>query len=155
MKCLRSTELYILPPSQYCTYVYTITLFNDMIWLSFAETIFKQRTLFWLNQDIYQSWFWSNAAYYTRPIFTVAREATATALIHWTAYKTSPTNLGPEYNCRLYHLDHWTLPDGPSTFLLNDRPLIDNGGRIGNYYENRCKSKWLFRMAISLTFFCG
>jgi len=35
-------------------------------------------------------------------------------------------------------MDHWTLPDGPSTFLLNDRPLIDNGGRIGSYYENRC-----------------
>jgi len=46
---------------------------------------------------------------------------------------------GAQYNCRLYHLDHWTLPDGPSTFLLNDRPLIDNGGRIGTYYENRCK----------------
>jgi len=46
---------------------------------------------------------------------------------------------GAGYNCRLYHLDHWTLPDGPSTFLLNDRPLIDNGGRIGTFYENRCK----------------
>jgi len=46
---------------------------------------------------------------------------------------------GAQYNCRLYHLDHWTLPDGPSTFLLNDRPLIDNGGRIGTFYENRCK----------------
>ena len=32
---------------------------------------------------------------------------------------------------------------GPSTFLINDRPLIDNGGRIGTYYENRCKSKFL------------
>ena len=50
---------------------------------------------------------------------------------------------GAQYNCRLYHLDHWTLPDGPSTFLLNDRPLIDNGGRIGTFYENRCKSKSL------------
>lgn len=48
---------------------------------------------------------------------------------------------GTEYNCRLYHLDHWTLPDGPSTFLQNDRPLIDNGGRIGTFYENRCGSK--------------
>lgn len=46
---------------------------------------------------------------------------------------------GEGYNCRLYHMDHWTLPDGPSTFLLNDRPLIDNGGRIGTFYENRCK----------------
>jgi len=52
-------------------------------------------------------------------------------------YLGPPT--GSQYNCRLYHLDHWTLPDGPSTFLLNDRPLIDNGGRIGTYYENRCK----------------
>jgi len=52
-------------------------------------------------------------------------------------YLGPPT--GDQYNCRLYHLDHWTLPDGPSTFLLNDRPLIDNGGRIGTYYENRCK----------------
>ena len=45
-------------------------------------------------------------------------------------------------HCRLYHLDHWTLPDGPSTFLINDRPLIDNGGRIGTFYENRCKSEY-------------
>jgi len=55
--------------------------------------------------------------------------------------------LGPptdkEYNCRLYHMDHWTLPDGPSTFLNTDRPLIDNGARIGTYYENRCQSKFL------------
>jgi len=52
-------------------------------------------------------------------------------------YLGPPT--GSQYNCRLYHMDHWTLPDGPSTFLLNDRPLIDNGGRIGTYYENRCR----------------
>ncbi len=51
-------------------------------------------------------------------------------------------SLGPEYNCRLYHMDHWSLPDGPSAFLLNDRPLIDNGGRIGTFYENRCQSKF-------------
>ena len=52
--------------------------------------------------------------------------------------------LGPEYNCRLYHMDHWSLPDGPSAFLINDRPLIDNGGRIGTFYENRCQSKHCF-----------
>jgi len=54
-------------------------------------------------------------------------------------YLGPPT--GAQYNCRLYHLDHWTLPDGPSTFLINDRPLIDNGGRIGTFYENRCKRR--------------
>ena len=52
---------------------------------------------------------------------------------------------------RLYHLDHWTLPDGPSTFLLNDRPLIDNGGRIGTFYENRCKSKCSLSPRLTLT----
>ena len=39
---------------------------------------------------------------------------------------------------------------GPSTFLLNDRPLIDNGGRIGTYYENRCKSKSFILFTIAL-----
>ena len=61
-------------------------------------------------------------------------------------YLGPPT--GAQYNCRLYHLDHWTLPDGPSTFLNNDRPLIDNGGRIGTFYENRCKSKFSFSLSI-------
>ena len=37
---------------------------------------------------------------------------------------------------------------GPSTFLLNDRPLIDNGGRIGTYYENRCRSKHCMSFSI-------
>lgn len=45
------------------------------------------------------------------------------------------------YNCQLFHLDHWTLPDGPNTYLNAERPLIDNGDRIGFYYENFCESK--------------
>lgn len=49
--------------------------------------------------------------------------------------------LGTAYNCQLFHLDHWTLPDGPSTYLNAERPLIDNGDRIGSYYENFCESK--------------
>nr|CAD7396529.1 unnamed protein product [Timema cristinae] len=40
---------------------------------------------------------------------------------------------------QLFHLDHKTLPDGPSTYLNAERPLIDNGERIGTYYENVCE----------------
>ncbi|XP_047102683.1 uncharacterized protein LOC124721659 [Schistocerca piceifrons] len=47
--------------------------------------------------------------------------------------------IGSAYNCRLFHLDHKTLPDGPSTYLKAERPLIDNGERIGSYYENACE----------------
>nr|CAD7442675.1 unnamed protein product [Timema bartmani] len=47
--------------------------------------------------------------------------------------------LGNTYNCQLFHLDHKTLPDGPSTYLNAERPLIDNGERIGTYYENVCE----------------
>ncbi|XP_064117624.1 uncharacterized protein LOC135223045 [Macrobrachium nipponense] len=53
-------------------------------------------------------------------------------------YKGPPT--GNSYNCQLFHLDHYTLPDGPSTFLSTDRPLLDNGERTGTYYENACKN---------------
>lgn len=49
---------------------------------------------------------------------------------------------GALYNCRLYHLDHKTLPDGPSTYLNSERPLIDQGEPTGQYYENVCESKW-------------
>lgn len=45
-----------------------------------------------------------------------------------------------EYNCQLFHLDHHTLPDGPSTFLNTDRPLLDDGEPIGKYVENVCQS---------------
>lgn len=54
-------------------------------------------------------------------------------------YKGTPQ--GSQYNCQLFHLDHKTLPDGPSTYLNADRPLIDNGERIGSYFENTCESK--------------
>lgn len=46
---------------------------------------------------------------------------------------------GSQYNCQLFHLDHKTLPDGPSTYLNAERPLIDNGERIGSYFENICE----------------
>ncbi|KAG4077614.1 hypothetical protein HA402_008874 [Bradysia odoriphaga] len=46
---------------------------------------------------------------------------------------------GSQYNCRLYHLDHKTLPDGPSTYLNAERPLIDHGEPTGKYYENVCE----------------
>lgn len=49
---------------------------------------------------------------------------------------------GTQYNCRLYHLDHKTLPDGPSTYLNAERPLIDHGEPIGKYFENVCESKF-------------
>ncbi|KAL1454852.1 hypothetical protein WDU94_008983 [Cyamophila willieti] len=52
-------------------------------------------------------------------------------------YKGPP--IGSQYNCQLFHLDHKTLPDGPSTYLNAERPLIDDGQRIGNYYENYCE----------------
>lgn len=52
-------------------------------------------------------------------------------------YKGSPQ--GTQYNCQLFHLDHKTLPDGPSTYLNAERPLIDNGERIGTYFENVCE----------------
>lgn len=45
---------------------------------------------------------------------------------------------GLQYNCRLYHLDHETLPDGPSTYLNGERPLIDHGEQVGQYFENHC-----------------
>lgn len=48
---------------------------------------------------------------------------------------------GSQYNCRLYHLDHKTLPDGPSTYLTAERPLIDHGEPTGQYSENFCESK--------------
>ncbi|XP_077287259.1 trynity isoform X2 [Arctopsyche grandis] len=44
------------------------------------------------------------------------------------------------YNCRLYHLDHNSLPDGPSTYLNAERPLIDDGDTTGTYFENHCDS---------------
>ena len=53
---------------------------------------------------------------------------------------------GTAYNCQLFHLDHWTLPDGPSTYLNAERPLIDNGERVGTYYENFCESKCPLRL---------
>ncbi|XP_050442492.1 uncharacterized protein LOC126846749 [Adelges cooleyi] len=52
-------------------------------------------------------------------------------------YKGPPA--GTAYNCELFHLDHKTLPDGPSTYLNAERPLIDDGQKIGNYYENYCE----------------
>ncbi|KAJ9576458.1 hypothetical protein L9F63_006671, partial [Diploptera punctata] len=47
--------------------------------------------------------------------------------------------VGSSYNCQLFHLDHKTLPDGPSTYLNAERPLIDNGERVGTYFENTCE----------------
>ncbi|XP_054273199.1 uncharacterized protein LOC128993367 [Macrosteles quadrilineatus] len=52
-------------------------------------------------------------------------------------YKGPP--VGSSYNCQLFHLDHKTLPDGPSTYLNAERPLIDDGQRVGTYYENYCE----------------
>lgn len=49
-----------------------------------------------------------------------------------------------QYNCRLYHLDHKTLPDGPSTYLNAERPLIDHGEPTGQYMENQCESMLRF-----------
>lgn len=53
-------------------------------------------------------------------------------------YRGAPQ--GSQYNCQLFHLDHKTLPDGPSTYLNAERPLLDDGERVGTYYENVCES---------------
>eukprot|EP00096_Caligus_rogercresseyi_P012186 TRINITY_DN5030_c0_g1_i3.p1 TRINITY_DN5030_c0_g1~~TRINITY_DN5030_c0_g1_i3.p1 ORF type:complete len:923 (-),score=211.16 TRINITY_DN5030_c0_g1_i3:445-3213(-) len=47
---------------------------------------------------------------------------------------------GKDYNCKLYHLDHWTLPDYEKSFRNSDLSSseLPNGARIGNFYENRC-----------------
>lgn len=57
---------------------------------------------------------------------------------------------GSQYNCRLYHLDHKTLPDGPSTYLNGERPLIDHGEPTGQYSENQCESMFLLSFNLSL-----
>lgn len=47
---------------------------------------------------------------------------------------------GTEYNCKLYHMDHWSLPEGMDSFLNSNVPTtIADGSRIGNFYENRCE----------------
>lgn len=56
-------------------------------------------------------------------------------------YRGAPQ--GSAYNCQLFHLDHWTLPEGPSAYLNAERPLIDNGERVGTYFENYCESRTL------------
>ena len=49
---------------------------------------------------------------------------------------------GTEYNCKLYHMDHWSLPEGMDSFLNSNVPTtIADGSRIGNFYENRCERK--------------
>ena len=55
-------------------------------------------------------------------------------------YLGPPT--GKDYNCKLYHMDHWTLPDGVSAFSNSNSNSISDGTRIGNFYENRCRRKW-------------
>lgn len=59
------------------------------------------------------------------------------------------------YNCRLYHLDHNSLPDGPSTYLNAERPLIDDGDTTGTYFENHCDSKYFLNLAFHIvSFYC-
>lgn len=56
------------------------------------------------------------------------------------SYLYKESSPGLEYNCQLYHLDHFSLPDGPSTFLTTDRPLLDDGAPVGKFVENVCIS---------------
>ncbi|XP_034952252.1 uncharacterized protein tyn [Chelonus insularis] len=65
-------------------------------------------------------------------------------------YRGQPLPTNP-YNCQLFHLDHWTLPDGPSTYLNFERPLIDNGERIGTYYENMCEKSTDHPLNVDIT----
>lgn len=60
---------------------------------------------------------------------------------------------GSQYNCRLYHLDHKTLPDGPSTYLNGERPLIDHGESTGQLSENFCESMTTIFIVNILEFF--
>ena len=53
---------------------------------------------------------------------------------------TGPTN-GQVYNCKLYHMDHWTLPDGLQSFNRQTPSVVQDSSRIGNYYENKCSRK--------------
>ena len=61
------------------------------------------------------------------------------------SYLYKDSSAGLEYNCQLYHLDHFSLPDGPTTFLTTDRPLLDDGEPVGKFVENVCISKFLFK----------
>lgn len=65
-------------------------------------------------------------------------------------YRGAPKGNSP--NCHLFHMDHWLLPDGPSTYLNAERPLIDDGKRIGVYYENHCESKCINSKESSILF---
>ncbi|XP_018027101.1 uncharacterized protein LOC108682449 isoform X5 [Hyalella azteca] len=51
-------------------------------------------------------------------------------------YKGPPST--NSHNCQLFHLDHYTLPDGADTYQSTDRPLLDDGERTGTYFENVC-----------------
>ena len=57
------------------------------------------------------------------------------------SYLYKENSAGLEYNCQLYHLDHFSMPDGPSTFLTTDRPLLDDGEPVGKFSENVCVGK--------------
>ena len=54
-------------------------------------------------------------------------------------YLGPPT--GADYNCKLYHMDQWTLPAGARSFGINTALLVNDASRIGRYYENRCGRK--------------
>ncbi|TRY63939.1 hypothetical protein TCAL_10951 [Tigriopus californicus] len=45
---------------------------------------------------------------------------------------------GTDYNCKMYHMDHWTIPAGASAFVNSITPILNDGSRIGSYFENRC-----------------
>ena len=53
---------------------------------------------------------------------------------------TGPTD-GQVYNCKLYHMDHWTLPDGAQSFKGQTTSFIQDSSRIGTFYENKCARK--------------
>ena len=54
-------------------------------------------------------------------------------------YLGPPT--GSDYNCKLYHMDHYSMARGPGAFANSHAQFINDGSRIGSYYENRCESK--------------
>ena len=38
-------------------------------------------------------------------------------------------------------MDHYSLPAGAEAFATSNAQYIDNGGRIGTFFENRCESE--------------
>jgi hypothetical protein len=43
-------------------------------------------------------------------------------------------------------MDHYTLPNGAAGFASSNTQYINDGSRIGTYYENRCERESTYRV---------